>query len=77
MSNGSARTFTIPANGSVAYPIGTHIDFARLGDGTVTIGITSDTLRQPIGNKLRVKYSVATAVKIASTEWLLTGDLIA
>jgi len=75
MDNAADRTITIPANSSVAFPIGTHIDFSRLGDGAVTIGITTDTLRQPIGNKLRARYSVATAIKIASTTWILTGDL--
>ncbi len=42
----TARTFTIPANSSVAYPIGTAITFINQnGAGVVTIAITTDTMR--------------------------------
>jgi len=42
----TARTFTIPANSSVAYPIGTALTFINQnGAGVLTIAITTDTMR--------------------------------
>src|SRR4051812_11284078 len=40
----NARTFTIAANASVAYPVGTAITFINQTSQVVTIAITSDTL---------------------------------
>jgi len=75
LSNASAITLTIPANASVAFPVGTHIDLMQLGAGQVTVQITSDTLRSTPTAKTRTQYSMATLVKIASTTWALSGDL--
>ena len=44
LTNAAAIAMTIPANASVAYPIGTKLNFQQLGAGAVTVGITSDTL---------------------------------
>jgi hypothetical protein len=35
----------------------------------------SATIRNPIGLKFRAPNSVATAIKIATNEWLVSGDL--
>ncbi len=72
------RTFTIPANSSVAFPIGTAITFVNQnGAGTVTIAITTDTMRLAgagtTGNRTLAANGVATAIKIASTEWIISG----
>jgi hypothetical protein len=74
----TARTFTIPANGSVAYPIGTALTFINQnGAGTVTIAITSDTMRLAgagtTGSRTLAANGVATAIKITSTEWIISG----
>jgi hypothetical protein len=74
----TARTFTIPANGSVAYPIGTAITFVNQnGAGTVTIAITTDTMRLAgagtTGSRTLAANGVATAIKITSTEWIISG----
>lgn len=76
LSNGSAITVTIPANASVAFPIGASIDFASLGSGIVTFAITTDTLVSK-GAKVTLtgQYSVGNIKKIATTTWLLSGDL--
>lgn len=76
LSNGSAITVTIPANGSVAFPVGASIDFASLNTGIVTFAITSDTLVSK-GAKVTLtgQYSVGNIKKVASTTWLLSGDL--
>jgi hypothetical protein len=74
----TARTFTIPANGSVAYPIGTALTFINQnGAGTVTIAITTDTMRLAgagtTGSRTLAANGVATAIKITSTEWIISG----
>lgn len=74
----TARTFTIDSNTNVAYPIGTAITFVNQnGAGVVTISITSDTMRLAgagtTGNRTLAANGVATAVKITSTEWIISG----
>jgi len=74
----TARTFTIPANSSVAFPIGTAITFINQnGAGVVTIAITTDTMRLAgagtTGSRTLAANGVATAIKITSTEWIISG----
>lgn len=74
----TARIWTIPANASVAYPIGTAITFVNQnGAGTITIAITSDTMRLAgagtTGSRTLAANGVATALKVASTEWIISG----
>jgi hypothetical protein len=74
----TARTFTIPANGSVAYPVGTAITFINQnGAGVITIAITTDTMRLAgagtTGSRTLAANGVATAIKITSTEWIISG----
>lgn len=72
----NARTFTIPANASVAYPTGTAITFIN-DQNTVTIAITSDTLvlagAGSTGSRTLAENGIATAIKVASTRWLISG----
>ena len=76
-SDANARTFTIAANSSVAYPIGTVIQFINMTSQVVTIAINTDTLTWAqgggTGSRSLAQYGVANCVKIASTQWLLTG----
>lgn len=74
VNKGSAATVTIPANASVAFPIGTVIRVYQMGAGQVTVAITSDTLRAPNGAKTKGQYSVVEIWKRAATEWVLSGD---
>jgi hypothetical protein len=76
-NNAAAVTQTIPANASVAIPVGGVVQLAQLGAGQVSIAITTDTLRLPTGfvAKCRGQYSTVTLTKIASTTWLASGDL--
>lgn len=74
----TARTFTIPANSSVAFPVGTAITFINQnGAGVITIAITTDTMRLAgagtTGNRTLAANGIATAIKITSTEWLISG----
>jgi hypothetical protein len=74
----TARTFTIPANSSVPYKIGTAITFVNQnGAGTLTIAITTDTMRLAgagtTGSRTLAANGVATAIKLTSTEWIISG----
>ena len=75
----TARTFTIPANSSVAYPIGTALSFINQnGAGVVTIAITTDTMRLAgagtTGSRTLAANGVATAIKLTATEWIISGS---
>ena len=78
MSNGSGNTLTVPPNSSVAFPVGTKIDIASLGNGQTTVaqgaGVTINTSSTLL---LRAQYSGATCIKTATNTWLLVGDLAA
>ena len=76
LSNASAITLTIPANASVAFPVGTEIDILQLGAGQVTVAITSDTLNSYNSlTKLAGQYAGATLKKTGTTTWVLVGNL--
>lgn len=74
----TARTWTIDSNANVAYPVGTAITFINQNaGGVITIAITSDTMRLAgagtTGNRTLAANGVATAIKVASTEWIISG----
>lgn len=75
-SDDNPRTFTIPANGSVAYAIGTAITFIN-DQNTVTIAITTDTLvwaeDGSTGSRVLAENGMATAIKVTSTRWIISG----
>jgi hypothetical protein len=74
----ATRTVTIPANSSVAMPIGATITFANATGATVTIAITSDTLilvsSGTTGSRSLAPFGMATAVKVSSTQWMISGN---
>jgi hypothetical protein len=74
---GAGDTFTIPANSSVAYEIGTAISFVNMDSNAVTIAITTDTMNLAgagtTGSRTLAQYGIATALKVASTTWLISG----
>jgi hypothetical protein len=77
ITDNNARTFTIPANGSVAYPVGTAVTFINMIN-TVTIAITTDTMylagTGTTGSRTLAAYGVATAIKVTSTSWIVSGN---
>ena len=77
-TDANARTFTIPANSSVAYPIGTAITFVNMTSQVVTIAITTDTMylssAGTTGSRSLAQYGSATAIKMTSTTWLISGS---
>ena len=77
-TDANARTFTIPANSSVAYPIGTAISFINMTSQVVSIAITTDTMylssAGTTGTRSLAQYGTATAIKITSTSWIISGS---
>jgi hypothetical protein len=75
-ADNNARTFTIDSNANVAYPVGTTITFVNQIN-TVTIAITSDTLTLAgagsTGSRTLAANGIATALKISSTGWVISG----
>ena len=78
VGDNNARTFTIPANSSVAYPVGTAITFINMAVANVTIAITTDTLTLSpagtTGSRTLATNGSATCIKITSTSWLISGS---
>ena len=76
-SGQAAATYTIPANSNVAFTIGTSITFVNMSANAVTIAVTTDTLylssAGTTGNRTLAQYGVATAVKLTSTSWIISG----
>jgi hypothetical protein len=67
----------IPANGSVAFPIGAAVSIYNNSGSNQTISITTDTLRQAgtatTGSRTLAQYGLATCVKVAATTWVISG----
>lgn len=78
VADNNARTFTIPANSSVAFPVGTAVTFINMAVASVTIAITTDTLTLSSagtsGSRTLATNGSATCVKITSTQWLISGS---
>lgn len=76
-ADNNPRTFTIDSNANVAYPVGTAITFVNLIN-TVTIAITSDTLiaagSGSTGSRTLTANGTATALKVTSTSWMISGS---
>ena len=81
-SNASAQTYSIPTNASVAYAVGTEINIIAIGAGQVTIQATTSGTTTVLSNggtaaapKLRVQYSSASCIKVATDTWYVIGDI--
>ena len=69
----------IPANGTVAFPIGATIVVYNDSASTQTISITTDTLRLAgttnTGSVSLAAYGLASLVKVKSTVWVAAGNV--
>lgn len=78
-ASASAHTYTIPANASVAFPVGTAITIVNEpGAGAITLAITSDTLNRGdgisgTGSRTISANSLVTIIKTSSTTWMVMG----
>jgi hypothetical protein len=75
-----ATTYTIPANASVAYPVGTTLTFVNDATGAtnMTIAITTDTMvlspGGTAGSRTLAQFGRATAHKVTATRWIISGS---
>lgn len=77
--NGASLTATIPANSSVAFPVGTVLTFVNIYAGNLSIAITTDTMTlvntaSTTGTRALAQNGIATAVKVSSTSWIISGS---
>lgn len=68
---------TIPSNASQPFPIGATVVIFNNSGSSQSISITSDTLRQAgttnTGTRTLAGYGLATAIKVDTTLWVITG----
>lgn len=76
----AAATYTIPANSNVAFGIGTAITFVNMSANAVTVAVTTDTMYLSslgtTGNRTLAQYGIATAVKMTSDSWIISGSAL-
>jgi len=75
--NGASLTLTIPANASVAFPVGTAIAVINLNATSLSVAITTDTMTlvnsTTTGTRTLARNAMATLVKVGTTSWLIAG----
>lgn len=82
MNSASGQVFTIPPFASVAFPVGTTLEFVRVGAGTVTItpgaGVTIPNAIEGAGTSSRTitsQWTSVAAYQRATNQWVLSGSL--
>jgi len=77
-SDATARTFTIDSNTNVPYTVGTTLTFINMSAQTVTIAISTDSMylagTGTTGSRLLAQYGMATAIKMTTTTWIISGS---
>jgi hypothetical protein len=76
-SNGSAQTYTVPPNSSVAYPTGTTITVIGIGSGKVTLAQGSGVTINSVDSEKAIdgQHASVTIIKTATDTWQLVGAL--
>jgi len=73
----ASQTWTIPANASVAYPIGTSITFINMRSVSCSVACTTDTMylagAGSTGTRTLASYGWCTAVKTDTVNWIIGG----
>ena len=76
-SNGSAQTFTVPPNSSVAFAVGTQILVQNIGSANCTLaegsGVTINS--KDDSKEIDGQWAAATLIKPATDVWTLIGSL--
>jgi hypothetical protein len=77
-SGSTAQTFTIPANATTAFPIGTIISVLSTDSATVTIAPASGVTLNlggagTTGSRSLAQWGIATLIKVAANTWIVFG----
>lgn len=78
MNSASAINFNVPTNASVGFPIGSRLYVIQYGAGQITLQAVTPgttTIRNASSNTTRTQYSMVALLKIATDEWVLSGDV--
>jgi hypothetical protein len=77
MINTTTGGVVIPANASIAFPIGSTVIVYNNSASSQTISITTDTLylagTSTTGSRTLAQRGLATLVKVTSTNWVISG----
>lgn len=77
LMNGAVLTLTVPANSSVAFPIGTTIMIVNTNSSLLSIAITTDTMTlansTTTGTRSLAQNGIATLTKVGTTNWIIAG----
>ena len=73
MNSASANNLTVPANATVAFPVGTQIAVQQLGAGTTTVVAAGGVTIQASTLVLSNQYAVAVLIKKATNTWLMSS----
>ncbi|MPM13893.1 hypothetical protein SDC9_60253 [bioreactor metagenome] len=73
----AAGTLTIPANASVAFPVGTELELCQYGAGALTVAAASGVTLVSLDSAVLFagQYACAALKQIAADVWLLTGGV--
>tara|TARA_B100000131_G_C18093903_1_gene603257 strand:+ start:272 stop:1114 length:843 start_codon:yes stop_codon:yes gene_type:complete len=76
-SNGSAQTFTVPPNSSVAFDVGTQIIVQNIGSANCTLAQGSGVTITSVDSNKEIdgQYASAVLIKTATDAWTLIGKL--
>lgn len=79
MTNAAANTLTVPANASVAFPVGTYITVIQGGAGQTTISAAGGVTLSSYAGALKIsgQYAGAALIKAATDTWYVIGGLSA
>jgi hypothetical protein len=76
MTVAGANTFTVPANATVAFPIGSRLSVLQLGAGQTTVTPAGGvTINEAVGDLLLQQYQCLTLLKTGTNTWAVIGDL--
>ena len=76
VNSSSGVTVTVPANASVAFPVGTEIEVYRAGSGAVTIGASGVTVECAIVQRgVADRYTSIVLKKWATDTWSIQGNV--
>jgi hypothetical protein len=77
MDNGSSNTVTIPAEASIAFPVGTRVIVRQIGSGVTTVdGDTGVTVNGVSGGGAAIlaRYQGVSLLKVGSDTWIMSGS---
>ena len=77
-ANASAITITVPANATVAYPIGSQIAVMQTGAGQVTFVGATDVILNSFNSAKKIvgNGGLAVCIKTATNTWQMSGALV-